>query len=147
MRKFIPLFIGSGVIGADWFLKFVALSKASSGEVFLFNGAGFTLVKNQGIAFGIVFDQFVTIFAIFSMLVVVLFYAAHAYQKQHTRRANALLLIFFGGVSNAADRLYNGFIVDYIHLFFWPVFNLADALIVCAVLYLVLSELKEQKRF
>ncbi len=147
MKKLIPLLIGSGVIGADWFLKFVALSKTSHTEVFLFNGAGFTLVKNQGIAFGIVFDQFVTIVAIFSMLVVVLFYAVRAYQKQHTSRASTLLLIFMGGASNMLDRLYNGFIVDYIHLFFWPVFNLADVLIVCSVCSLVLSELKEQKRF
>ncbi|HBF67518.1 MAG TPA: signal peptidase II [Candidatus Magasanikbacteria bacterium] len=147
MKKFTPMIIGSAVIGADWLLKFAALSKASPTEVFLFNGIGFTLVKNQGIAFGIVFNQFITVVSIFSMLVVIFFCAVRAHQKQHARRANALLLIFMGGASNAADRLLHGFIVDYIHIFFWPVFNLADALIVCSVIYLIFRELKEQKRF
>ena len=147
MKKFIPFIIGSILVGADWLLKFVALSKTSESEVFLFPGIGFTLVKNPGIAFGILFNNIFVIIAIIVLLSGVLWFAVHAHQKRLNNRASALFLIFMGGASNAADRIFHGFIVDYIHIFFWPVFNLADALVVFSVAYLVYLELAGKERF
>lgn len=47
----------------------------------------------------------------------------------------AVVLIAGGGLSNLFDRfIYNGRVVDFIDLKFWPIFNLADSFIVCGVL-------------
>jgi signal peptidase II len=48
-------------------------------------------------------------------------------------------LITGGAIGNAMDRFVRGHVVDFIHVRFWPVFNLADALVVVGVGLLVLG--------
>lgn len=38
----------------------------------------------------------------------------------------ALVLILGGALGNYLDRLFRGFVVDFIHVPYWPVFNVAD---------------------
>jgi signal peptidase II len=47
-------------------------------------------------------------------------------------------LVFAGAVGNGLDRLVRGHVVDFIHVHFWPVFNVADVLIVAGFALLVL---------
>jgi signal peptidase II len=42
----------------------------------------------------------------------------------------ALLLIAAGAAGNYFDRLLRGYVVDFIHLTHWPVFNVADIYVV-----------------
>jgi signal peptidase II len=42
----------------------------------------------------------------------------------------ALLLIAAGALGNYLDRLARGYVVDFVHLSHWPVFNVADAYVV-----------------
>lgn len=44
------------------------------------------------------------------------------------RRAG-LLLVLAGALGNYIDRLVRGYVVDFIHVSYWPVFNVADVLI------------------
>ena len=39
-------------------------------------------------------------------------------------------LLFSGAVGNLADRFARGYVVDFIHVHHWPIFNAADAFIV-----------------
>jgi signal peptidase II len=66
-----------------------------------------------------------------------------------TRRANrpwsehaGFAMIMAGAIGNAMDRLTSGHVVDFIHIHFWPVFNLADILIVVGVGLLLLGSRK-----
>lgn len=43
----------------------------------------------------------------------------------------AVALALSGGISNIIDRLVFGCVTDFIDLRIWPVFNLADIMIVC----------------
>lgn len=55
------------------------------------------------------------------------------------------VLIFSGAVSNLADRIRLGCVVDYIDLKFWPVFNLADVYITIGIIIIVINFIKKSK--
>ena len=42
-------------------------------------------------------------------------------------------------MGNVADRILRGYVVDFIHLHHWPIFNVADALLVAGMIVLALS--------
>ena len=50
----------------------------------------------------------------------------------------ALLLITAGAMGNYVDRLARGYVVDFIHLTHWPVFNVADVYVVAGAALLAL---------
>jgi signal peptidase II len=50
----------------------------------------------------------------------------------------ALLLLLAGAAGNYADRLLRGYVVDFIHVPHWPVFNVADAYVVAGIALLLL---------
>jgi signal peptidase II len=51
-----------------------------------------------------------------------------------------------GALSNLLDRAILGYVVDYVNIFFWPIFNLADCLIVAGVLLYLFGEIRVTKR-
>jgi signal peptidase II len=51
----------------------------------------------------------------------------------------ALSLVAAGAIGNSLDRLRSGYVVDFIHLEHWPVFNVADALIVVGIFVLLVN--------
>jgi signal peptidase II len=47
-------------------------------------------------------------------------------------------LLVAGALGNALDRVARGHVVDFIHVRFWPVFNVADMLVVAGIAWLML---------
>ena len=47
-------------------------------------------------------------------------------------------LVVAGALGNALDRVARGHVIDFIHVRFWPVFNVADILVVAGGLLLLL---------
>jgi len=45
----------------------------------------------------------------------------------------ATSLIIIGALSNLIDRLIFSYVIDYINIFIWPIFNLADVMIVIGI--------------
>lgn len=54
----------------------------------------------------------------------------------------ALVVIMAGAVGNGVDRLLRGYVVDFIHVEHWPVFNVADILVVVGALALAWVSLR-----
>jgi signal peptidase II len=50
----------------------------------------------------------------------------------------AFALILAGGVGNLVDRAFRGYVVDFVHVRYWPVFNVADAYLVVGIAVLLL---------
>ncbi len=54
-------------------------------------------------------------------------------------------LIVAGAVGNALDRALRGFVVDFIEIHRWPVFNVADVAIVAGVMLLAIVTLRRSR--
>lgn len=93
--------------------------------------------QNTGVAFGL-FQQMPLLFLFTAILItIVVLYAYHAYLPNHVPWVQlAMGLILGGAVGNIIDRVRLGWVVDFISIGWWPVFNLADSAIVVGVIAL-----------
>jgi signal peptidase II len=51
----------------------------------------------------------------------------------------ALLLVTAGAVGNYLDRILRGYVVDFVHVHYWPVFNVADVYVTLGYALLALG--------
>lgn len=101
-----------------------------------------TRVNNTGAAFGLWRDAPYAL-AAFSTLSIVLIIAYLAGRFGPVSQASAWALVAGGAMGNLYDRLRFGYVVDYVDLRIWPVFNFADACISLAVVWILFNFLKK----
>ena len=99
-----------------------------------------TLVHNTGAAFGMLKAQprLFMVIAILAILLINYIILRRSSSLDITERT-ALCLILAGTLGNLADRLRLGYVVDFIDLRIWPVFNLADSCITVGAVMLAWS--------
>lgn len=93
----------------------------------------FTFVTNTGAAFGM-FPQLGGIFMVIAIVVIasiVIFY--HHLPTYNFWVRLSLGLQLGGALGNLLDRITRGYVVDFVDIGFWPIFNLADLSIVLGV--------------
>jgi signal peptidase II len=56
----------------------------------------------------------------------------------------ALLLVTAGAVGNYADRVARGYVVDFMHVPYWPVFNVADIYVTLGAAFLAVVMLRQR---
>lgn len=128
-----PFFIISIIIfSIDRVLKlfiFRNFSEGSSFPVFK-NILYITPVRNNGVAFGL-FKEFSLPILVAVSLLASLFIVYMIFVKKPKSRLLllALFLILSGAVGNLTDRITYGYVLDFIDLRIWPVFNVADSAI------------------
>lgn len=103
----------------------------------------FTYVENTGGAFGVGQNDTLT-FVVISILVLAIILHFIISQKDRIDRKTliSVSLIISGGASNLIDRIFRGFVLDYIDispLVKFPVFNLADTFVFIGWVMLVIS--------
>ena len=89
-----------------------------------------TYVKNTGIAFGLFKNNNLFMIIVISIIILILLYFYNKEKNKVFSLNISITMLISGAVGNLIDRIYYGFIVDYIVFTFWPAFNLADSLIV-----------------
>ena len=52
-------------------------------------------------------------------------------------------MVITGGIGNIIDRIFRGYVVDFIDTPFVATFNVADMLVVIGACFIILSQLKE----
>jgi len=108
-----------------------------------------TLVHNPGAAFGL-FPHHKHLFIVFSIVTAAtIFFIYLKYARNNTNIQILLGLILGGAIGNLIDRLYLGYVVDfldfYLFSYHWPAFNIADSSICIGVGLITLVLLKEQQ--
>jgi signal peptidase II len=131
----VPLAVGAAALTADMISKawIVATLGPRPGEKALpLAGDWLRLVygRNTGVAFGM-FQNLPQLFTVTSIVITagaVYAYAAHLPNRRPWVQV-AAGLILGGALGNIIDRLRQGYVVDFIQVGWWPVFNLADSAI------------------
>lgn len=106
----------------------------------------FTYIRNEGIAFGINFPGGKIFFIIFPILIT--FYLISLLKNKEFEDNSsqiALYLIIGGAIGNILDRVFRGYVVDFIdfHIYgsHWYVFNIADSAVTIGLLFLLYSSI------
>lgn len=113
----------------------------------------FTLVRNTGMAFGLLSGSeipfkaaLVTLLSIAAMGAVT-YYALKSPQSERLTRIG-LTCILGGAIGNIIDRVRLGYVVDFVDVFYgdahWPAFNVADSCICVGVGLLLLDSIRRR---
>lgn len=147
MQKYIALAVSALLVVIDHIIKAVIMAEIMPvGRVEVVSGFFYlTYVENRGAAFGILQGK-ASLLAIITgiALIAVIIYIVTG-RAQNKLTLWSLSLILAGGVGNFIDRIFRGYVVDYLDfsvLFGFPVFNFADccvvvgtALLICALVW------------
>jgi len=131
-RVFIPLIVCIVTVVLDQWSKAWILQELGPEPAMKFKpliGDWFRLVysQNTGIAFNF-FPDMSPIFIVTSTLISALvIYAYLSYLPNHQLIVQICIgLILGGAVGNTLDRIFHNFVIDFIQVGWWPVFNVAD---------------------
>jgi signal peptidase II len=129
--------IVSSVIILDQATKFLAtrLLQLNTPVPLIKNFLNLTLVHNRGAAFGF-FQHQLLLFVLVSLFAIGLIFYNLKNKTNSLVLKLSLSLILGGAIGNLIDRLRFGFVIDFLDLRVWPVFNLADSAITIAALVL-----------
>jgi signal peptidase II len=97
------------------------------------------LVTNTGASFGMLQGNNVLLAWVAVIVLGAILFSADKIRKEH---ALPVILIVAGLLGNLIDRVFRGFVIDFVDFKFWPVFNLADSLLVIGVIWLGIVILK-----
>jgi len=102
-----------------------------------------TLIHNRGAAFGILRNQVPLFISVSILAVISVFLALRNNQyKKYSFYSVSLAFILAGALGNLIDRLRLGYVVDFLDLRIWPVFNVADSAITIGAVLLGWSILR-----
>jgi len=101
---------------------------------------GINYTKNTGGIYGVMQNSNL-LFIVLAVAILVIFSLCYKYVKDSKIKKVLWQIILAGGMSNLLDRIFRGFVVDFVSLKFFGVFNTSDACIVISVIILIFMEL------
>ena len=149
------LSLGAVALGilADYLTKLLAVARLKGEDPvpFLRGVLRFSYVENPGAAWGMLANHR-WVFMVFSAVAIAAIVVYLVRRDPPLLLCVSLSLILSGGIGNMIDRTFRGVVVDFIefYLFPFPVFNVADCLVVVGagllILWLIRDTVREQKK-
>ncbi len=142
MLQVITLIIIAALVAIDQLIKLLVIEHLEPiGSLTLIDGfIRLKYAENTGAAFGS-FSGKTSFLSIFTFVIIIL---ALIYLFVKKRKVDVeyvcISLIIAGGLGNLVDRVFRGFVVDYIEPLFidFAIFNFADILVTCSCIVLVI---------
>lgn len=138
----IPIFL---LILMDQIAKNIVLNTIKiTGEIPLIkNVFHLQYLENRGAAFGILQNKVIFLVILSIVIATILFIGLYKipFNRHYSMLILSLMLIGSGAIGNMIDRLYRGFVVDFLYfkLINFPIFNVADCYVVVgAILAIIL---------
>ncbi len=141
MSRFLLYTVGLLALAADQLTKFAATSLLLAGESRPLLGPylSLTVQRNTGAAFGM-FPAATTALIALAAIIIIFIAVWGPQVAQSTRLLTVGLGMALGGAAgNLIDRLRLGYVLDFLDLHFWPVFNVADIGITCGAILVVIA--------
>lgn len=129
------------IILADQAVKYLVRTEmALNQSVSLIDGVfHLTYIHNYGAAFSILEGKQYLLIAITLLAVAsITVYIVWKRKTAHPMLLLGLSMIVGGGCGNLIDRAMQGYVVDFLDIRFWPIFNLADMAVVGGCLLLMI---------
>jgi len=121
------------------------------------NFVKFTYVRNTGAAFSLFvgFSSYLIVIGVAVVIAVIFFH--HKLSKNNYWMQVSLAFVLGGSLGNLLDRIFRSYVIDYIDITVWPVFNFADIMINIGVIMIAMKmfekeaeeihEINEEERF
>lgn len=137
-------------IFVDQIIKYLIVNSLSLYSEFniINNFLKLTYIENTGAAFGIFNNQ---IFLLIIITIILIIYLIIEIKNNKSKLSLlSLSMILSGAVGNLIDRIFRGYVVDYISFTLFnksmPVFNYADIMITFGVAILIYTIIAEEKK-
>lgn len=114
---------------------FALLDQLSKWAVVAYFGLPYS--QNTGVAFSIHIPYAILLGLTIILLVAVFYFASKELNLSKNLSKISVALVLGGGLGNLIDRIVNGAVIDFISIWKYPTFNVADAFIVIGVLLIV----------
>ena len=134
---------------ADRWLKILAVAQAGNpGTRLIGDFLSFSFTPNRYIAFSLPLSGWFIIGLILGIIVVLIFTIIYLIINKKSDILTILLLtiILLGAISNMLDRYLYGYVIDYLSLRYFTVFNLADAMISVGVIIVLFKNFAHAER-
>ncbi|MEA2088916.1 MAG: signal peptidase II [Patescibacteria group bacterium] len=105
-----------------------------------------TLNKNYGLALGIDVGYCVLYPLIAIIILFLLNLLRKNYQQNNFAKVLIITIILAGAISNLIDRILLGYVIDFINIPWFSIFNFADICIVFGTIFLVKMELFQEHK-
>lgn len=131
------LIVGFFVLLLDQTSKYIIRKNFLTGEgIFLLPFVSITYVKNTGIAFGLFKNVNLVFIIVTTLIILLLIKLFQNYKNSRLLIKLGFILIISGALGNLIDRIFLGYVTDFIDFKIWPVFNIADSSITVGAILL-----------
>ena len=146
MKKVIPLVAGLFIFSFDRISKWAVMkSFAEAQSLAVWPGIfHITRVNNTGAAFGILKNS-TPLLAVISIGCLAALLVMIVRSRSLNAGVMAWVLVAAGAAGNLYDRIFYGYVVDFLDFRVWPVFNIADSSICVGVLFITICLFKTSK--
>ena len=153
-RKYLLYIVALIAVVVDQYTKLLVRHSMFVGETIIVHPAfrnifDLTYTTNTGVAFGMFKEIGPVVSVIATLVVAVIIYYNNQLSERDIWLRVALGMQMGGAIgNNLIDRLFLGSVVDFLHIHYWPIFNVADSCITVGVLImaiLMIREIRQEK--
>lgn len=141
LRNFFLIVIG--IILLDQILKSLVTAFVDKPITIIPGLVTIRLAENSGVAFGMLSAWPILVLIITGIILFGFLYALPFITRSYIL---PFALIVGGAFGNFIDRLSYGYVIDYVSVSYFSVFNLADTAIFCGVVWILVLEFRKDKK-
>ena len=136
------LIINFSVVAADIITKKAAVTALNENDIQIIRNVLYlSYVENKGAAFGMLSNARIVFIAVTVITVAAIFIYVFYKKPKFKLFVIGLAMVSGGGIGNLADRIFKGYVVDFIdfRIIRFPVFNFADVCVTVGAILIFIA--------